>query len=176
MGGPSWYEILGDVMDLRSFSSMWYWIVVALAWSTASHWILGVPWDMVRRARRGSARAREDIPALIAIHRRRWLEVADLAGPVAALITGFLLSVLGVSGFLYGIEFAQAVFLILAPMTWVGAMTLSFARALPDPLPPVEELAARLAMQRRRIQLVGVLSIFATAFWGMARVMHASVL
>ncbi|MEM9756043.1 MAG: component of SufBCD complex, partial [Pseudomonadota bacterium] len=32
-----------DVIDLRSFSNLWYWIVLAVFWSSASHWGLGVP-------------------------------------------------------------------------------------------------------------------------------------
>ena len=44
-------QTLFDVIDFRSFSNLWFWIMLAVAWSTASHWVLGIPFDMVLRAR-----------------------------------------------------------------------------------------------------------------------------
>ena len=49
-------QTLLDVIDFRSFSNLWFWIVLAVAWSTASHWVLGIPFDMVMRARRHGGR------------------------------------------------------------------------------------------------------------------------
>ena len=45
-----WYQSIFELIDMRSFSNLWYWIALAVMWSTASHWVLGVPWDMVIRA------------------------------------------------------------------------------------------------------------------------------
>ena len=41
-----------EVIDMRSFSNLWYWIMLAVIWSSTSHWVLGVPHDMFIRARR----------------------------------------------------------------------------------------------------------------------------
>ena len=56
-----------DVIDPRSFSSLWYWIVLAVAWSSASHWVLGVPFDVVTRARRHGGQAALDLDDLAGV-------------------------------------------------------------------------------------------------------------
>ena len=43
------------------------WIVLAVAWSSASHWVLGVPFDMVMRARRQGGQAAADLEDLARI-------------------------------------------------------------------------------------------------------------
>jgi hypothetical protein len=50
-------DLVTEVIDLRSFSNLWYWIVLAILWSSLSHWTLGVPYHIVARARRGDERA-----------------------------------------------------------------------------------------------------------------------
>jgi hypothetical protein len=45
-------DLVTEVIDLRSFSNLWYWIVLAILWSSLSHWTLGVPYHIVTRARR----------------------------------------------------------------------------------------------------------------------------
>jgi hypothetical protein len=50
-------DLVTEVIDLRSFSNLWYWIVLAILWSSLSHWTLGVPYHIVTRARRGDERA-----------------------------------------------------------------------------------------------------------------------
>jgi hypothetical protein len=44
-------DLVTEVIDLRSFSNLWYWIVLAILWSSLSHWTLGVPYHIVTRAR-----------------------------------------------------------------------------------------------------------------------------
>jgi len=41
----TWYETIFELIDMRSFSNLWYWIVLSVLWSTMSHWVLGVPFD-----------------------------------------------------------------------------------------------------------------------------------
>ncbi|MDO7630423.1 MAG: component of SufBCD complex, partial [Loktanella sp.] len=55
-----WNKAILQVIDLRSFSSLWYWLFIAIAWSTVSHWVLGVPYDMVQRAKRQGGQAEID--------------------------------------------------------------------------------------------------------------------
>jgi hypothetical protein len=50
--------IVFEVIDMRSFSNLWYWIALAVLWSSTSHWVLGVPFDMIQRARRRAGRRR----------------------------------------------------------------------------------------------------------------------
>ncbi len=44
-----------------SFSNLWYWIALAVMWSSTSHWVLGVPYDMIQRARREGGQAEADL-------------------------------------------------------------------------------------------------------------------
>ena len=36
----AWYQTVLELIDMRSFSSLWYWIGLAVLWSSASHWVL----------------------------------------------------------------------------------------------------------------------------------------
>ena len=57
----NWYQMLFDLIDMRSFSNLWYWIALGVIWSSASHWVLGVPYDMINRARRDEGAVRSDV-------------------------------------------------------------------------------------------------------------------
>ena len=46
------FRAIFELIDMRSFSSLWFWILLAVTWSTASHWVIGVPYDLIQRARR----------------------------------------------------------------------------------------------------------------------------
>ena len=66
---------------MRSFSNLWYWIALAVLWSTVSHWVLGVPFDMVQRAAPATAGRREtDLEPTGADQREPHLYIADTAG------------------------------------------------------------------------------------------------
>jgi hypothetical protein len=162
-----WTQTLFDVIDFRSFSSIWYWIVLAVVWSSSSHWVLGVPFDMVFRARKQGGRAMADLEDLVRINVDRILYVARSAGLALAGLVAFLLTVLAMLAFRYDAEFAQAVVLIFLPLAVVGAMTLSVAARIEAQAPVGEALCRALARHRLWTQLVGMLSIFVTAMFGM---------
>ena len=42
-----WYDKIFELIDLRSFSNLWYWLGLSIFWSTVGHWVLGVPHDIV---------------------------------------------------------------------------------------------------------------------------------
>ena len=56
-----WYQTIFELIDMRSFSNLWYWIVLAVLWSSVSHWVLGVPFDMVQRAKRHGGKSLDDL-------------------------------------------------------------------------------------------------------------------
>lgn len=154
---------------MRSFSNLWYWIALAVVWSTASHWVLGVPWDVVIRARREGGRYLEDLETLVRIYTHRLLYIARMSGLWLLGFVCFFLTLLGLLGFVYGFEFGQAVFLLLFPMTLVGAISLNTARLIQDRDEHEEALFRRLSKHRIIIQAIGMVSIFVTALWGMAQ-------
>ena len=69
-----------QLIDMRSFSSLWYWIALAVTWSTTSHWVLGVPFDMVTRARRRGGAEGEDLVTLTRINVARLMVIGREAG------------------------------------------------------------------------------------------------
>lgn len=156
-----------ELIDLRSFSNLWFWIMLALLWSSASHWVLGIPYDLVLRARRKGGQYEADLEDLVRINISRLLYISRASGLAMLSFGCFVLSSLAVIGFYYRYEFAQAVFLIFFPMSIIGLLSLSTARALEVGEFTHEMLYKRLSRHRIYIQLIGMVSIFITSLWGM---------
>lgn len=170
-----WHEIVFEVIDMRSFSNLWFWIALAVMWSTASHWVLGVPYDMIMRARRFGGEAETDLEDLVRIYTNRLLYVGRVSGLWVLGISCFLLTLLGLLGFYYWVEFAQAMFLLAFPMSIVGLLTLSTARLIQDAGLRGDALYRRLWVHRLMTQVIGMLSIVATSLWGMYMNLNAAV-
>ncbi|QFT59871.1 hypothetical protein FIU94_13640 [Sulfitobacter sp. THAF37] len=162
-----WYQTLFELIDMRSFSNLWFWIVLAVTWSTASHWVLGVPFDMVLRARRQGGQAEVDLEDMVRINVNRLLFIAQVSGLWILGFGCFGLTMLVLLGFVYGMEFAQAVFLLAFPLSLVGLLSLSTARLIVAEDAGGERLRKRLTRHRLYTQIIGMLSIFVTAIWGM---------
>jgi hypothetical protein len=110
------FDLVTEVIDLRSFSNLWYWIVLAIMWSSLSHWTLGVPYHIVARARRGDQRAVHDMQALARDQRRARPRRSPTSPPRSCW--GSRCSSprgLAVTGWLYRVEFLQALFLLDVP-------------------------------------------------------------
>ncbi|MEN8891562.1 component of SufBCD complex [Planktotalea arctica] len=160
-------DALFELIDMRSFSNLWFWIALAVMWSSASHYVLGVPYDLVLRARRSGGEAVNDMEDLVRINVNRLLYIGRMSGLWLAGITCFMLTCLGLLGFIYWVEFAQALFLLLAPMTVVGLLSLNTARLIQIESASGDALYKRLFRHRITVQLIGMVSIFVTAMWGM---------
>jgi hypothetical protein len=165
-----------NLIDLRSFSSVWFWIVVALFWSAVTQTLLGASYDLIIRARRSGGQAVADLQTLVEIHIRR---ATTLMARVGHWIVGFTvggLTLLAMLAFRYNLELAQALFLLLLPLTIIRAMNLRLAYRLQRQHLQGDLLIRALLRHRLAIQALGVVTIFVTAVWGMLRVMNASVL
>ena len=152
---------------MRSFSNLWFWIALAVVWSTASHWVLGVPYDMVLRAKRKGEQAEIDLQDVVRINVNRLLYIGQVSGLVLLSFACFAYTILAVLGFFYSVEFAQAVFLLMFPVSIVSVMSLSTAKALRDEDFALAPIYQRLARQRIWTQVIGMVAIFVTAMWGM---------
>lgn len=171
-----WYDTVFEVIDMRSFSNLWFWIALAVLWSSASHYVLGVPYDMVTRARRYGADAAEDVDVLTMISVRRILYITRVAGLWLAAFVAFVLSSLAVMGFWYGVEFAQAMLLLAAPMTVVGALSIRTAGRIERTGVRGPDLWRSLLLHRMAVQGIGMVAIFVTAMWGMWQNLNAAIL
>ncbi|WP_417807782.1 component of SufBCD complex [Thioclava sp.] len=164
------FQVIVHLIDLRSFSNMWYWIALAVVWSSASHWVMGVPWDMVGRARRRGGLAATDLVEITFINARRLDGIWADAGVAISIILPFILSFLAISGFFYGAEISQAVFLFALPLSGVFALSVSLSHRLctqPDVEKSPEMVIHALSRHRVWVQAIGVASIIFTSFWGM---------
>lgn len=174
--GLNWYSSIFELIDMRSFSNLWFWIALAVVWSSASHWVLGVPFDMVIRARRVGGQAVVDLQDITRVNVNRILYVTDVSGIWILGFVCFLLSTLLVLGFYYWVEFAQALFLIGFPMSLVGLINLSTARRIRREDLQGADLSKRLTRCRIYTQIIGMISIFVTALFGMYQNLSIGVL
>jgi hypothetical protein len=162
-----WYQTLFELIDMRSFSNLWFWIVLAVVWSTTSHYGLGVPFDMVLRAKRHGGQTEIDLEDLVRINTNRLLFIAQMSGLWIAGFGCFFLTILALLGFVYGNEFAQSLLLLGFPLSLVGLLSLSTARLIQEEDARGEQLRRRLTRHRLYSQIIGMISIFVTALWGM---------
>ena len=101
--------------------------MLAVMWSSVSHWVLGVPFDMISRARRYGGQAQADLEALVRITTGRLLHITRTAGSMLIAVAAFMVTMLLVLGFYYDVEFAQAVLFLLVPMILVTSLSLRAA-------------------------------------------------
>lgn len=156
-----------ELIDLRSFSNLWFWIALAVVWSSASHWVLGVPFDIVLRARRQGGQAETDLHDIVRVNINRMLYVEEVAGAWLLAFVCFVLTGLGILAFAYWVEFAQAVFVLALPMSLIGLLSLRTAHKIRDETLEGEPLRACLSRHRLWTQVLGMVSIFGTAMFGM---------
>ncbi len=161
---------------MRSFSNLWYWIGLAVLWSSASHWSIGVPHDLVARARRSGGQSEQDLLDIARINTNRVLYIVETSGLAIFAICCFVLTGLATMGFFYGLEFAQAVFLLLCPMCFVMLINISTAKKMRQQELTLENVAKNLGRCRVYTQIIGMISILVTSFWGMYQNFTAGVL
>jgi hypothetical protein len=165
-----------EVIDMRSFSNLWYWIALAVLWSSTSHWVLGVPFDMIQRARRQGGQTVEDVELMASLNSRRLLGIARTAAAPLFAFVSFILTTLAILGFWFGVEFAQAVFFLAAPMVIVGWLALRSALRIEEGESSGDALFRLLVSHRRKVQAVGMFSILVTSLFGMYQNFNVSVL
>ena len=171
-----WQNSLLALIDTRSFSNIWFWIVLATIWTWLSHNVLGVPYDMVARARRTGGTAQRDLEAMVAAQVNRRLAMARSSGQWGVALLACALTVTALLGFVYGLELGQALFVLAVPAALVSAMGLAAVHRLDRDRLAGEALCAYLARHRFRVQLLGMVSIFATTLWAMIQVLLAPYL
>ena len=170
----NWYQTVFELIDMRSFSNLWFWIALAVMWSSASHWVIGVPFDTILRARRVGGQSEIDLEDLMLINTIRLLYIGRVSGLCLLALACFVLTGLAIVGFVYGIEFAQAVFMLLFPMSLIGLMSLSTAARIQEEDARGELLCKRLIRHRIWTQVIGMISIFVTSLWGMFQNFNSS--
>ena len=166
-----------DLMDARSFSSLWFWLVLIGVWTLTGRSVLGVPSDVIARAGRDpSGQAGMTLLDWLSLCLPRW-RLTDGGGAVLLAVTGFVLTGLAVLGFAYGLEAAQALTLLLVPYATLTGLRLLLARKLMPLLtgaqdggiaPDLAAADALRAINRHRwaVLLLGMIAVAAAAMWG----------
>jgi hypothetical protein len=170
------FDTVFEVIDMRSFSNLWYWIGLAVVWSSTSHWVLGIPHDMIQRARREGGQALADVEDLARINVGRLLTVIDKGALAVVALACFWLTVLGMMAFYYNVEFAQALFLVALPMAGVVWLSVRASRKIAAGENKGDALCRRLTIHRRWTQGVGMLAIFVTGMYGTYQNLSLSIL
>lgn len=161
------WKLITQMIDMRSFSSLWYWLAVAVYWSLSSHWVLGVPHDMIQRARRIGGAAVTDLECLVRINAQRLLFYAREAYLPMIGVTAFILTVLLLLGFVYNIEFAQALLFLFVPAVLQALLSIRAARLIEAGEGEGDAMFRRLFRHRVTTQTLGVVCLFVTGLYGM---------
>ena len=168
------------ILDARSFSSPWFWLVLVGVWTPAGRGVLGVPNDVLARAAHGLRGADDGADAellldWLSLQLPRW-RIGRRMGAVLTAAICFGLTTLGLLGFRYQFEMAQALTLLAAPFALLLALRLRLAAQLHWVLeaarlgqpPRVAAIEAMRRINRYRMQhmAVSLLAVTAAAFWG----------
>lgn len=166
----SFYQLIVQLIDLRSFSNLWYWIMLGVMWSAISHRSLGVPSDLIRQAQH-DAGAREDLRILAHIYATRTVNLFAQTGAWVAGGVFFTLSALVTAALWFDSEFALATFWLLGPAAPMLLVNLSTARRI---LAAADDAALQQVLGRHRgfVYLLGFGAIFITAGVGMWMNLH----
>jgi hypothetical protein len=165
-----------EVIDMRSFSNLWYWLSLAVLWSSTSYWVLGVPYEMIQRGRREGGQAQQDVEDLVRINVSRFMHMVDNRSWFLVGVAAFWVSTLAILAFYYDIEFAQAVFMLASPMLIVAWISVRTCRRIVAGENTGEALYRRLIVHRRFVQTIGMLAITVTALYGTWQNVSASIL
>ncbi len=176
-------------LDSRSFMTIWYWLALVGLWSATGRNIMGIPSDIVARARAALASGQGDDPAVmtlldwLSLVLPRW-RLGPTEGAVFLGLTSFGLTSLAVLGFVFWLELAQAVFLLLMPFWLLFWMRVRLARRVTPvvdaaqlgQIPPekaARDAARAMTWHRRWVTVLSMVSVLATVLWGSAwAIMH----
>jgi hypothetical protein len=158
---------LSETYAAASFQSIWYWVLHVVVWTLACYRTLGVPLDMLQRAR-GRPEIAERVDVLAQLAAARIGGVHDLLGAPIAALAGFVLATLVVLGFGIGMEMAQAAFALLLPLGIIAYSKLRLALWIRRSGLAGSELVLALARRRLWHQFIAVLAMLAAAATGIA--------
>ncbi|MGZ3217388.1 hypothetical protein [Paracoccus sp. T5] len=178
---PQVNSLIG-LLDSRSFMTIWYWLALVGMWSATGRSVLGVPTEVLARASAAQAAGQAEGAAVITL--LDWLSLVlprwqldTREGALFLAVTSFLLSSLAVLGFVFWLEMAQAMVLLLVPFWLLFWMRIRLARRLvplveaaQDGQMELSQVAARavhlMSWHRRWVTLMSMVAIALTVLWG----------
>lgn len=172
------------LLDSRSFMTIWYWFALVGMWSATGRSVIGIPSETVSRARSALAANQPESPAVmglldwLSLVLPRW-NLGTTEGAVFLGLTSFALTSLMMLGFVFWLELAQAVFLLIFPFWLLFWMRVRLARRLTPVIeaaqtgstPPHQAAATAARMMtwhRRWVTVLSMVSVLLTVLWGSA--------
>ncbi len=154
--------LIGEAISLRSFSSLWYWIGVAVFWIAATGRVLGMSFAAVSRARGGGI-ALAQLETMTHIAAQIWSAGWQKWQVLWVAISAAMLVGLSLLAFSYGIELAQAVWFLAMPYLMILALQLRLALRILAQNISDEALIQAMYRFRITVQIIGFIFIFLTA-------------
>jgi uncharacterized membrane protein len=148
-------------------------MAVIVTWAVASNWLLGVPFDILYRARKLRAPQLGDLEALVDVNVRRIVEIEAFLGVAIAAMITFCLTILVLLGAFYHVELAQGLLALAAPLTLIMVMNMRLAHQLHAAPLSGRELVQTLFRVRLWTQVVSMIALFFTAMYGMYSVISS---
>lgn len=170
---PAMEGFYSEVIGSRSFASIWYWIVFALMWTRATHWTLGVPYEDARNAILLKGTHMADFETQMEISTRKRVALYRAHPAIMVALAAFLLATVFMLGFSFRIQFMQATFLLIFPLTLVSLMSVRLALRLEAQGLRGSELYRAYVWHRRIKQVIGGIAIFCSAFWGVSQTLFS---
>ncbi len=140
--------------------------MIALMWAGLTRSSMGVPLDLLARARRMGGQAQLDVEALARIHAERYVYYWSRGKLFQVAFLGFVLSGLFVLAIWFHFEFAQAILFLLLPLAMISANALRGAQRVLADHGQGDALHTLIWRQRFFVQIIGFAFIFLTAIFG----------
>lgn len=159
-------ELIRELFHTRSFDSIWYWLFLAVSWSLATYWTLGIGHHEAMQARNKGGQHLNDFELVVNIYCRRLAEGIEQFGNGAILVGSFFLAIMATMGFYFGMLFMQGLFLLTFPLLIANIMTVVVAKRQVAAPMEGEELIQRYRRLRLVKQGFGAFSILLVSIWG----------
>ena len=137
--------------------------MTGIAWSMTCHWTLGVPYDALVRAHSRGGEAARDAEALAHLNIRRVVGWFSSGASIVVAVAAFFLAICATFGFAYGYELAQAIFMLVLPLTIVQILNVRLAFHIHNVGLDGEDLRKALVRRRFWNQVIGLFSILCAA-------------
>ena len=153
------------LLNSDSFDSFWYWSIIAVTWSRATHFLLGAGMHDVRDALKNGGQDMDDLELLIHINARKLISALDRYGVWLCGLVMFFITAIATLGFKFEIELMQATTLLFVGMLCGFLVSLRFAQQVVDQNLQDKALCKAFNKYRTIKQFVGMGFIFITSFY-----------
>ncbi len=137
-----------------------------MMWAGATRQVIGVPHDVVWRARRLGGAAQTDFETLARLNAERYMYFWNQGGTFYVAITAFFFTGLFILAFGFGFEFAQAMVFLVTPLAIIGALSMRAAHLIVGHHGTGEALHTLMWHLRLYVQGIGFVFILITAIFG----------